>query len=76
MSKANKNEKPALLNVVALLSDKDTENLARGQVGTVVEELDADNLLVEFSNDNGEPFAVVPCRASELIVLHYESQTA
>jgi hypothetical protein len=69
-------DKPALLNVVALLSDKGGENLARGQVGTVVEELDADTVLVEFSNDDGQAFAVVPCRAAELIVLHYEPQTA
>jgi uncharacterized protein DUF4926 len=42
-------EKPALLDVVALLTDVAAQRLARGHVGTVVEEIDNEILLVEFS---------------------------
>ena len=67
---------PSLLDVVALLSDRPDENLSRGQVGTVVETLDKDTLLVEFSDDMGRAYATAPCAASQLIVLHYIPQAA
>jgi hypothetical protein len=35
-----KNERPSVLDVVALLADLPAQRLARGQVGTVVEQLD------------------------------------
>ncbi len=50
--------------------------LARGQVGTVVESLDETTALVEFSNDEGRAYAIVPCPVSELMVLHYLPQAA
>jgi Domain of unknown function (DUF4926) len=62
---------PALLDAVALLSDLSEPGLARGQVGTVVEILDDDTVLVEFSNDDGRAYAVTPCPRSQLLVLHY-----
>jgi len=62
---------PSLLDVVVLLADAPGEGLARGQVGTVVEQLDDKVLLVEFSDDQGRAYAVVPCPRSELLVLHY-----
>lgn len=71
-----KNGKPSLLDVVALLADRPADNLARGQVGTVVEPLDGSIALVEFSDDQGRAFAVVPCAVSDLIVLHYDPQAA
>jgi Domain of unknown function (DUF4926) len=46
-------------------------DLARGQVGTVVEQLDDKALLVEFSDEQGRAYAVVPCQRTELLVLHY-----
>jgi hypothetical protein len=64
-------EGPTLLDVVALLSDVPGEGLARGQVGTVVGQLDDEALLVEFSDDQGRAYAVAPCPRSELLVLHY-----
>ncbi len=64
-------EGPSLLDVVALLADVPGEGLARGQVGTVVEQLDDKILLVEFSDDQGRAYAVAPCPRSELLVLHY-----
>jgi len=67
---------PLVLDVVALLSDRPANALTRGQVGTVVETLKDDAVLVEFSDDEGRPYAVVPCGRSELLVLHYEPQTA
>ena len=74
-SPANGKE-PSLLDVVALLADRPSEVLARGQVGTVVETLPDEAVLVEFSDDQGRPYAVVPCRRSELLVLHYEPHAA
>ena len=41
-----------------------------------MEALKNDAVLVEFSDDEGRPYAVVPCGRSELLVLHYEPQTA
>ena len=64
-------ERPALLDAVALLSDRPEPGLARGQVGTVVEILDDKTVLVEFSDDDGRAYAVTPCPPAELLVLHY-----
>jgi hypothetical protein len=69
--KQAESEEPSLLDVVALLSDVPGEGIARGQVGTVVEQLDDKVLLVEFSDDQGRAYAVAPCPRSELLVLHY-----
>jgi hypothetical protein len=65
-----------LLDVVALLGDRTTDGLARGQVGTVVESLANNAVLVEFSDDDGRAYAIVPCARSELLVLHYVPQAA
>jgi hypothetical protein len=67
---------PAVLDVVALLADLPGEGLARGQVGTVVELFDERNVLVEFTDDQGRAYAVVPCPRSALLVLHYVPQAA
>ena len=48
-----RNEAPSLLDVVALLADLPAQGLARGQVGTVVEQLDSRTSLVEFNDDQG-----------------------
>jgi hypothetical protein len=53
---------------VALLTDVPVQGLARGQVDTVVEPLDDKALLVEFSDDQGRAYAVVPCQANNLLV--------
>ncbi|HEY9452346.1 MAG TPA: DUF4926 domain-containing protein [Bradyrhizobium sp.] len=70
------NEGPSLLDVVALLSDLPAQRLARGQVGTVVELLDDSTSLVEFSDEQGQAYAVVPCPRSELLTLHYLPEVA
>jgi hypothetical protein len=69
-------EGPSLLDVVALLSDFPAQRLARGQVGTIVEELDGRTLLVEFSDDKGHAYALAPCPRTELLVLHYVPEAA
>jgi hypothetical protein len=69
--KHTEREGASLLDVVALLADVPGEGLARGQVGTVVEQLEDKVLLVEFSDDQGRAYAVVPCPRSELLILHY-----
>ena len=67
---------PSLLDVVALLTDLPEQRLARGQVGTVVEELDDETLLVEFSDDQGRAYAAAPCPGTDLLVLHYVPEAA
>jgi hypothetical protein len=69
-------EGPSLLDVVALLSDLPAQRLARGQVGTIVEELDGKTLLVEFSDEQGHAYALAPCPRTELLVLHYVPEAA
>jgi hypothetical protein len=54
-----------------LLTDVPGQLVARGQVGTVVEELDDKTMLVEFSDEQGHAYAVVPCLRDDLLVLHY-----
>ncbi len=69
-------EQPTPFDVVALLADLPAERLARGQIGTVVETLDARTVLVEFADDQGRAYAIVPCPRSGLLVLHYVPQAA
>jgi hypothetical protein len=71
-----KTERPSLLAVVALLTDLPAHRLARGQVGTIVEELDNETFLVEFSDDQGRAYAVAPCPRDGLLVLHYVPEAA
>jgi len=67
---------PQLFDVVALTADVPTDGLVRGQVGTVVELLDENAVLVEFSDDEGRPYSVAPCQSSALLVLHYAPEAA
>lgn len=71
-----RSERPAVLDVVALLDDLPAEGLTRGQVGTVVESLGDSNVLVEFSDDQGRAYAIAPCPRSELLVLRYAPEAA
>lgn len=69
-------KQPVPFDVVALLADLPAEQLARGQVGTVVEPLDERAVLVEFADDQGRAYAIVPCPRTDLLVLHYVPQAA
>jgi hypothetical protein len=71
-----KDERPLLLAAVALLTDLPERRLARGQVGTIVEQLDDSTSLVEFSDEQGRAYAVVSCPRTELLVLHYVPEAA
>jgi hypothetical protein len=66
----------SVLDVVALLADLPAAGLARGQVGTVVEMVGKDTVLVEFSGDDGRAYAIVPCPIADLLVLHYVPEAA
>jgi hypothetical protein len=61
-----------LLDVVALTEDLPERNLQRGQVGTVVEHLDTDVFEVEFSDDEGQSYAMLALHARQFMVLHYQ----
>jgi hypothetical protein len=72
MMGATKDKKgPSVLDVVALLSDLPAQRLARGQVGTIVEQLDENISLLEFSDEQGRAYAIAPCPRNELLTLHY-----
>jgi hypothetical protein len=62
-------ETSAVLDTVALLSDMPAHGLVRGQVGAVVEALDQETLLVEFSDDEGRAYAIASCARDDLLFL-------
>lgn len=65
-----------LLDVVALLKDLPDEKLVKGQVGTVVEELDEGVCEVEFANKQGETIASLALTVDDLMLLHFEAEAA
>jgi hypothetical protein len=66
-----------LLDAVALTQDLPGRGLSRGQVGTIVELLAHGVYEVEFSDNDGRPYASLALRADQLMVLHYRPlQTA
>jgi hypothetical protein len=66
------NDSIRILDVVALIADLPEHRLFRGQVGTAVEQLSENVFEVEFSDDEGKTYAMVPIDANRLMVLHYE----
>lgn len=60
-----------LLDVVALTQALPDHNLYPGQVGTVVEVLAPDVYEVDFSDDAGQTYAMLPLHASQLLKLLY-----
>lgn len=61
-----------LLDVVALIEDIPDRGLQRGQVGTVVESLGPGVFEVEFVDNDGRTYAMLPLKSSQLLVLHYQ----
>ena len=61
-----------LLDVVALTEDIPAHGLLRGQVGTVVEFLGPDMFEVEFVDNDGQTYATLSLKSSQLLVLHYQ----
>ena len=76
MATTTRDKQPSVLDVVALLTDLPAQHLARGQVGTIIEQLDGRTSLVEFSDEQGRAYAIVPCPRDELLVLHYVPEAA
>ena len=67
------NQTIKLLDVVALLEAMPEKKLARGEVGTVVENLAPGVFEVEFSDDAGRTYASVALSESQLMLLHYRT---
>jgi hypothetical protein len=68
-----------LLAPVALTADLPDRKLTRGQIGTVVEHLEQDGeqaLLIEFSDEDGETYAMVAVPPDQLMVLHRRTEAA
>jgi len=61
-----------VLDVVALTEDIPDRGLLRGQVGTVVESLGPGVFEVEFVDNDGRTYAMLPLKSSQLLVLHYQ----
>lgn len=66
------NHKIRVLDVVALTEDISDRGLLRGQVGTVVESLEPGVFEVEFVDNDGKTYAMLPLKSSQLLVLHYQ----
>jgi hypothetical protein len=64
------------LDVVALLNDIPEKKLSKGQVGTIVEQLDDNVFEVEFSNKRGETLTMELFKGSDLMLLHFEFEKA
>ena len=56
-----------LLETVVLLTDLPEHDLIRGQVGTIVEDLSPDVFLVEFSDDEGRTYGLLPLEMGQLV---------
>ena len=63
-----------LLDTVALREDLPARKLRAGEVGTVVEVLDAGVYEVEFCDDDGQTYAQFALRADQLMPLHNQGQ--
>ncbi len=61
-----------LLDVVALTEDLPARGLVRGQVGTVVEVFPGGAFEVEFCDNDGRTYAMLPLNADQLMVLHHQ----
>jgi Domain of unknown function (DUF4926) len=61
-----------LLDVVALKQALPENALLAGQVGTIVELLAPDVYEIDFSDNDGQTYAMLPLHASQLLKLHYD----
>ncbi|MBV9763971.1 MAG: DUF4926 domain-containing protein [Acidobacteriaceae bacterium] len=69
----------ALLSPVALIEDVPNQGLTKGQIGTVVEFLQRDGeaaLLIEFSDETGQTYAMADLKADQLLALHRNTKAA
>jgi len=61
-----------LFDIVALKNDLPQHHLLAGQVGTIVEILAPEVYEVEFSDDDGQTYAMQALTAHQLLKLHYK----
>jgi len=69
----------ALLSPVALTENVPNRGLTKGQIGTVVEFLQRDGeaaLLVEFSDEMGQTYAMADLKPDQLLALHRKIEAA
>ena len=60
------------LGMTHFVNPKDVKDV----VGTIVEQLDENISLVEFSDEQGRAYAIAPCPLTELLTLHYVPEAA
>ena len=60
-----------LLDTVALSEDLPAYGLRKGQVGTLVEELEQGVFEVEFADTDGRAYALLALRDKQLLQLHH-----
>lgn len=65
-----------LLDIVATTEDMPGAHLSKGQVGTIVDELDRNTVLVEFADLDGVAYAIEPIPCSKLMELHHRPALA
>jgi hypothetical protein len=68
-----------LMALVALTENLPEHQLTRGQIGTVVEHLERNGepaLLVEFSDEQGQTYAMTALQPNQLLVLHRNTEAA
>jgi hypothetical protein len=65
-----------LLDVVATLEDLPAVHLAKGQVGTIVDELSDEVVLVEFADLGGVTYAIEAIPIGQLIELRHSPAMA
>jgi hypothetical protein len=65
-----------LYDVVTLTVDLPAHGLVRGQVGTIVEQYSPEAFEVEFVDNGGRTYALVPLKSRQLLVLQYEPARA
>jgi len=67
-------KKIKLLDTVALTADLPERGLKRGEVGTIVETLAPDVFEVEFSDDDGQTYAMFAIPVGQLMLLHNQGK--
>lgn len=63
-----------ILDVVATLKAFPEHRILKGEVGTVVEQLDEEMFEVEFSNKKGHTVYMVSLHAQDLMLLHFQGE--
>jgi hypothetical protein len=61
------------LDLVVLLVDLPERGLPRGQVGRVIQEMDSGVYEVEFSDQEGLPFAFLPLNEHQIMKLLFDA---